>query len=239
MKKIAALSFNDIRNIVRETILMYIILLPIVFAVASRYLVPEAAIWLKPYFDLKPYYSLIAGIFILFCPLLVGMVTGFLLLDERDENTLIAMMITPMPRSGYIVYRVFVGVVLSLIYGVILLPLINLVKIPLFYSIPAVVVAAMEAPLYALFLSVFAGNKVEGFALSKIGSLLIMVPLVIFLVPSKWQLLAGVFPSYWPVKALVTAYQGETGYWLYVCGGVLIHSVYLYLLMKKFNKKIG
>lgn len=39
-----------------------------------------------------------------------GVVTGFLLLDERDDRTLTALQVTPLPLRAYIFYRVTVPI---------------------------------------------------------------------------------------------------------------------------------
>jgi fluoroquinolone transport system permease protein len=38
-------------------------------------------------------------------PALVGMVIGFLLLDQRDDQTLAALQVTPLTLNGYLIYR--------------------------------------------------------------------------------------------------------------------------------------
>ena len=44
---------------------------------------------------------------------LIGWVTGFLLLEDRDEGTLLALDVTPVGKSGFLLYRVGVTATLA------------------------------------------------------------------------------------------------------------------------------
>lgn len=126
---------------------------------------------------------------------LMGWVTGFLLLEDRDEGTLTAIDVTPVGKTGFLGYRVAVTVVI--VFAIVLV------------SVPAVVpeagaatgtllavLIACEAAVVAMLLPALARNKVEGLALTKVMNLAILFPLAAIL-PSPWRYLAGIVPSYW------------------------------------------
>ncbi|NDJ54722.1 MAG: hypothetical protein GYB68_16765, partial [Chloroflexi bacterium] len=98
---LAALGLNDIRNVRRDALLGWMFLLPLLYVAMARWLVP--LIDGNIAFDLSPYYGLIMALVGLATPsMLFGVIIGFMLLDEKDDRTLIAMRVTPLPILGYI-----------------------------------------------------------------------------------------------------------------------------------------
>ena len=238
MKKIVALSYNDLRNVIREPMLLFLTAGPFLLTLAIRWMLPFVAKYFESYIDLRIYYPLIAGFVLIFIPMLLGMLTGFLLLDERDDNVFMTLIVTPLAKNGYIAYRILLPTVISFIYTLIILPLINIVSIDFLTLLPIALLAALEAPIAALYLVVFAGNKVEGLALSKALGIFMIAPLIGYFIDSKWKLLAGLIPFYWPVMTLVVGDYLRLDYWIYLGFGIFIHIILLILLLRRFDKKI-
>ena len=97
-------------------------------------------------------------------PGIVGMVIGFLLLDERDARTLGALRVTPLSMRQYLAYRIVSPLVVGTASTLLAYPLIGITPIPLTPLLPIAAVAGMSAPLLALVLATAAPNKVAGFA---------------------------------------------------------------------------
>ena len=53
----------------------------------------------------------------------------------------------------------------------------------------------------ALFLGSFAQNKVQGFALTKVTGAVLFPPILAWLLPSSWNWLYGILPTFWSMKA--------------------------------------
>ncbi|SKC87981.1 hypothetical protein [Maledivibacter halophilus] len=239
MKKIIALSYNDLKNVIREPMLLFLILGPLVMSLVLRWLIPLLTQYLLPYTDLEGYYPLISGFVLIFTPVLLGMLTGFLLLDERDDHVIITLIITPLAKNDYIVYRVLLPTIISFLYGLLILPLVDLVNVDIITIIPIAILAALEAPLIALYLVVFAGNKVEGLALSKALGIFMLAPIAGYFLDSKLKLLAGFIPFYWPVMALVIGNYSDILYWIHILIGLVIHLIFLKLLLIRFDNRIS
>ncbi|OCL26462.1 hypothetical protein U472_10720 [Orenia metallireducens] len=235
MKRILTLFKNDLKNIIREIMLIYIMSGPIILATLIRYGVPILRERFIEKVDLVNYYPLITGYFILFVPILIGMVSGFLLLDERDEGVVQALVLTPLSKRGYIIYRIFMPMLISLIYILILTPFLGLVEVPVLNLIVVALLSMFESPITALFLTVFAGNKVEGLAFSKGLGLFMMAPLA-RLIESRWTVLARLIPFYWAVESFLVI--GEKGFYFNILIGLLIHLLLLFVLLKKFEAKL-
>ncbi|MNE62362.1 hypothetical protein D3C80_1576370 [compost metagenome] len=97
---------------------------------------------------------------------------------------------------------------------------------------------ALEAPCFTLFLAAFAANKVEGLALSKISGLFIAGAVFVFFVPGPWQLLGIWLPSYWTAQVFLDI---GTASWVTVYIhfgiGLTYHLVLLYMLIKIFERR--
>jgi fluoroquinolone transport system permease protein len=111
------------------------------------------------------------GGYLMTAPGMVGMVIGFLFLDERDARTLTALRTTPLSMRQYLLYRVALPLVLGTASTLIGYPLTGLTPLSLTTLLPIVVVASLSAPLLALVLAVAAPNKVAGFAVVKVLNL--------------------------------------------------------------------
>ncbi len=107
----------DVKNIRREDLLMWIGGLMGLVVVLYRYGVPALAGVLDARlgFDLTPYYDLIMSTYVGTAAGMAGMVIGFLLLDERDENTLTALLVTPLPIGAYLAYRITLPLILGFV----------------------------------------------------------------------------------------------------------------------------
>lgn len=228
----------DVKSVMRDSMLRWMFALPLLIALLMRWGVPAVANRLLTQFgfDLEPYYALIASFMVLISPMLVGVVIGFLLLDQRDDGTLAALQVTPLSLNGFLVYRVtapiFVGVALTLL----VIPLTGLVEMhPLALLVVALGVAPF-GPLYALFLAGFANNKVQGFALMKAAGILSWPPIIAYFLPIVWQWVMGIVPTYWPVKVFWMLEAGESGWLPYLAVGLVFQGLLMLALLRRFNK---
>jgi len=235
VKVIRSLGAADVKNVIRDPFLKWMIPAPFLMAIAFRFLIPEITTMAAPWIALEAYYPLLLSTIVVFIPLMYGIVVGFMLLDERDENTLTALKVTPMSPRKYLLYRVTTPVIVSIVTTMLAYPLVGLVDIGVASLAVVSALASMSAPFIALIFAAFARNKVEGFAIQKMLGGVFMIPLVAYFIPSNWQLLFGVFPTYWPLKAFWVACEGGSGVWIYVLAGILVHMVFIGLLMKRFD----
>jgi fluoroquinolone transport system permease protein len=227
---------TDLRNIRRDPILLWALVLPLVVAVVLRWGVPILGEWLRVRvgFDLAPYHPLIVGSYVLVGPSIVGFIGGFLLLDERDDRVLDAIRVTPVSLDSLLAYRLGVPLILGSLITVIGYPVINLVSVPVTSLVVSTILAACTGPILALLLAGFADNKVSGFALTKLFSAVSNVALVAWFLPMPWQLAAGVVPSYWPMKVVWQTAAGTT--WMgYALAGMAVNGLAIAALLRRFR----
>lgn len=231
---------NDLRNISRDSLLLYVLTLPWLIPVIFRLGIPPLARWLERdlQFVLQPYLPLILSFSILLqVPLIFGVVFGFLLLDEKDEGVLAAVQVTPLSLNGYLRHRLLLVGLLALVYVVLMLPATGLVSwVLLFRLLPLVLLASILGIWSTLFIPVVANNKVEGFALMKAMGLLMLGPLTAFFVQGPWQLLLGIVPSYWLAKSYWLISDGQQA-WLYILAGAAYLKLLVFLFFRRFRRK--
>lgn len=226
----------DFKNIRRDSLLGWLLSAPLFIALLFRFGLPQLNVWSNGRFqtDLTPYYPFLISFLPLFAPGLAGAVIGFLLLDERDERTLTALLVTPLPLNGYLLYRLSLPVLLGFASTLLVYPLIGLLALPwsgLFWSS---LLGALTGPLITMYLATFAENKVSGLALVKILNSLSLIPMAMYFVHSPWQVLAGIMPTYWGMKVFWLAATGQSYGW-YVLGGLLVNTAAIWLFQRRLR----
>ncbi len=237
-----ALGPIDLRSIRRDSFLVWIIPVPLLLGLLLRWAVPEITAWLiRAYgFDFTPYHGLLVSyVTLLLVPVTVGQLVGFLLLDERDDDTLRALLVTPLPLTGYLLYRISVPLLLCTVMGLLAIPLTGLVDMPWRDLLPIFAVATLEAPIVTLLVACVARNKVQGLALAKVISSVQMLPVLAYFLDPPWQYAAALMPNYWVAKAFWLAEAGATSAsWLLVAGGLAYHLLLLWLLLRWFRRVV-
>jgi fluoroquinolone transport system permease protein len=218
-----ALGPVDAKNIRRDPLLAWVGILPFVLALAYR---------LIGRFDLGPYQALIASSFVTAAPGMAGMVAGFLLLDERDEGVLTAIAVTPVPPPTFMLYRISAPLLLGAVMTIVSYPLMGLAPLRLVDLVAVAAVASLLAPATALFLAVFAANKVSGFAMVKILNTVNIAPVAAWFIAPPWQWMAGVVPAYWPMKMVWLASAGEP-YAIEAVAGGMVGAAWIVILRRK------
>lgn len=214
-------------------------MMPLLIALLIRWGTPVAADWLEDFgIDLSAYNVLIASCLVLIAPMLYGVVVGFLLLDQKDDQTLTALRVTPLTAGGYLAYRITIPLILSVVITPVMLALSGLSEIGLGKQLLAGVAAAPFAPAFALFLAAFARNKVQGFALMKAAGVINWPPIIAWFVTSKWQLAFGLCPTYWPVKFYWALAAGTPGAWKHFVMGIVYMSLLVSLLLRRFDRSL-
>lgn len=238
VRAIRGLAPIDAKSVGRDPLLRWMIVMPMLMALLVRLIVAVVTVRLRESyaFDLAPYYALIASFMALIGPMMAGIVIGFLLLDQRDDGTLTALQVTPVSIQGFLVYRLSVLFVFSILMTMIAVPLTGLVEMHPLAVLLVAIVAAPLAPIYALILACFASNKVQGFALMKAVGTLSWPPIIAYFLPTAWQWAMGVVPQFWPVKLFWMLEAGEGGYLPYILVGLTYQALLVMLLLRRYDR---
>jgi fluoroquinolone transport system permease protein len=240
MRTLAAFGRSDLINIWRDSLLVYIVIVPWLMVLLLRLLIPGIGAWFASAhgIDLTAYYPLILSFIVLQTSMMFGVIAGLLVLDERDAHTLTALRVTPLPLFGYVGYRFGMTLLVSIVTLVLVLPLTGLLPLAQLAAVlPAVVLSSLLGPVLALVMVVFANNKLEGLALMKGFGILLLGPLAAYFISSDWQLLFGVLPTYWPARAYWAASSGGAG-WLFLLVGLAYYGLLLAWLLRRFRARL-
>jgi fluoroquinolone transport system permease protein len=240
------LGRNDAKLIGRDSFLIYMFAFAAIIATVLRFGLP----WLNHYLTdngvmpgetipihLAALYPMLVAFMALYTgALLVGTIFGFVLLDERDQNTLKVMLVTPVLLNHYVLYRVTLPAILAFIVILGMALFINQALLPLWQMILISAAAALTAPIASLFFATLAQNKVQGFAYSKFGGISGWFIMIGWFVPEPWQWLCGLFPPFWISKAYWMALAGNGLWWMALIVGIALQMGLIGWLMKRFNK---
>ncbi len=160
-----------------------------------------------------------------------------MLLDEKDDRILMSIQVTPLSIDKYILYRVTTPMLLSYPILLLMIPAIGVTDISLLDLALVSILGAIWAPLLGLLLPIFANNKVEGFVIMKLLGGIMIIPVASFFVAQPYELLFGIMPAYWPIKAFWLAGNDEP-YLTHLVVGIIYTGLLLYLLLKLSRKKV-
>ena len=167
---------------------------------------------------------------------LIGWVSGFLLLEDRDDGPLLAVEVTPVGRSGFLAYRLTISAVITALITALGIALL-LPDASVWLMLVLLLVIPIDTVLASVVLLAFARNKVEGLAVTKLTNILAFAPLLAN-IPSPWRYLAGVFPTYW-IGELVAPEPSALPYWSIAAALAATHAFALALLLRSLSDRVG
>lgn len=239
------LGRNDVKLVGRDNFLIFMLMFAVIIAAVLRFGLP----WLNGYLleqnvlndttfitSLEAVYPMIVAYMSLYTgPLLVGTIFGFMLLDEKDDNTIKAMLVTPVSLRQYLSYRVLAPILLTFLIVLFMILFINQELVPPLQLLLLITGASLTAPIITLFFATFAANKVQGFALSKFGGVSGWTIMLGWFVAPPWQFLIGIFPPFWVSKAYWMVLEGNDLWWAALVIGIITQIVLILFLMRRFN----
>jgi fluoroquinolone transport system permease protein len=202
---LTALVDIDRRTTLRSALLTVVLTGPILLAVALRLGYPPLAGYVHDRFalDLTPYQPiLLASLVVLHVPLIIGMVGALLILDDIDDHTVLILRVSPVTVPRYLAYRAIAVTTVAALMLTITVPLSGLAP-DLPSVLPALALAAAQAPLITLTTTAVARNKVEGLAWLKIlGLVPTGIAPAMWWLPDQAQWPLQALPHYWTADAL-------------------------------------
>jgi fluoroquinolone transport system permease protein len=241
IRAVAAFGRNDIRGTYREPLLWMIVVAPVIWTTGVAILTPMFTEMLSQRydFDLVPYYPLVLTAFLLLTSIIItGAIAAFLVLDELDAGTLIALRVTPVPLSTFFAYRAATVMVVTTVYVIATLSFSGILEPGLIPAlIPIGLLSGLTAVVCLLLIVVVANNKIQGIAMVRaLGMLMAGLPALPWFIDSPWNLAFGVLPPYWAAKAFFVASDHGT-WWPYVVVGAIYNVAIAWPLFRRFLAK--
>ncbi|MFW5852389.1 MAG: hypothetical protein ACOCWB_09200 [Bacteroidota bacterium] len=225
---------NDLKQILRDPIMAILIVAPLLLIIAFKlmvlYLVPFIQTLIE--FDVLPYVDYVLVFVVMMCGAMLGIVTGFMMIDDRDGKIAELMSVTPLGRSGYLINRLLFAAVLAVFYSILSYYVLNVVELPFITILFVSLLSSIYSIIIGLLIFIFADDKVKGLTFAKaINSLSLFA--FTDLLALKWlTVLSWFFPPYW-ISLIVQSPQTFLNYGL----ALLVNFVWLFLLIRHYWKK--
>lgn len=226
----------EFRNMLRDRMYLFFAIFPVILAAIGYFIVD----FISKEAPGSPWANITAMFLILMTGYVYGAITAFTLLDDKDDNVLMSLKITPISVKYYVVVKLIVSYIFGIIATIAVIYGTGFISESSFGVIVLItLIGALQGPGVALIVNSFAQNKVEGFVIMKTTGLLLMLPVIAFFVSGWVQNLLGIAPGYWAARIieleLVPSEEGSII--LTFIGGVLYNMLFLWLLLKLYVKK--
>lgn len=225
---------TDFKQIIRDPIMALLMIIPffliIIFRLMVVFLIPFLLTRIE--FDITPYLFYVYVFIVLMCGAMLGIVTGFMMIDERDGNVAELMSITPLGRGGYLFNRLLFAATFSFFYSFLGYFVLDVVDLPVYTVLFASLLSSNYSIIIGLLIFIFADDKVKGLTFAKaINSLSLFA--FSDLLALKWlTVLSWFFPTYW--MAMVV--QLPHSFLIYGLA-LLVNLVWLGLLIRYYWKR--
>jgi len=230
----------EIKKWLRDPMINFLLLFPIILAVIVRYGVPY--IEEQFHLSLAASYHIIAAGIMLMTAAITGGVIGFSILDDRDDKILYAIDVSPVSFNMFMGFRFAMSFTLTYISCILAILITSFDGIPLYAMLLIPVTISLFSSVTAMFINFFATNKVEGFAMMKAGGMIIIFPIVSMFFTDFKEFLFGFEPNFWTVKALGAAMlpniEFNLGFWGYYPVGLVFVIALNIVVYKIFRKRI-
>lgn len=225
---------NDLRLIMRDTVMVALFLAPLLLIIVFKLVVVF----------LLPYVSSITGIdptvwqpwifvfVILVNSAMLGTVTGFMMLDDKDGNIAELMSVTPLGRSGYLLNRLSLASAMGIFYTILAWLSLNVVTMQLPDLLLLAVLSAVYSAIIGLVLFAGAENKVKGLTFSKALNIFILFAFADLFSLRWFTVLSWFFPPYWISKII-----NEELTWAVAIFSTAVHLAWLVLFVIWYFRK--
>jgi len=231
---------NDARLIWRDGFLLVflMVVLPLL-CLGLNALVPFLGNLVAEWVELEPYYGLIlANVLVAGEPVLLGFIIGILFIEERDEDTLLALQTSPLSLRSFVAYRLLAGMILNVLLTTVGVLAFTLTSVPWLELLASAALASLAVPLVALTYAIFLKNKVQALMWLKPVQVWGGIPTLLFFVPTPWEWIGSVVgPLYYPMRLFWGAAQGQTEWWVLI-PGLIIPGVMLFWLLRRFERTV-
>ena len=225
-----------LKQIWEDSMLVAICGVPILVALVFRFGVPELEALLCQTLDtsafLSEYYLLFDLFMAVMTPYMFTFISTMVMLTELDENIAVYLAVTPLTKKGYIVSRLVLPAIISLVLSAVLLAFFALSP----WTFGGILLAALLSSLLsipvAMLIVTCSHNRVEGMAIAKISGLVLFGLPIPFFLTSGLKYLFAWMPSFWVAKVFVDA-NG----WL-VFPTALVTLIWIWVLYRRFARKM-
>lgn len=207
MRAIGLSFFHMLKLIRQDRMLLAAGLAPLLAGAAIRFAVPlaegslirltgKAAV-------LAPYYALFDLFFACLTPAMFCFIATMVMLEERDDHIDRYLSATALGRSGYEISRIILPALAAFAVTAILLPVFHLAPLSAAEILFLSLAGTLQGIIIALLVVTISSNKLEGMAVTKLSSLMMLGAVVPCFVPAPFSFGFSFLPSFWMGKAMM------------------------------------
>ena len=185
----------------------FMLFYPLLFGLLGRYVLPWADGVSN--FNIDVYADLFVVILGLFTPQIYGAITGFSILDDRDDSILTSIKVTPLSIHQFLSFRLAMVLFFSFISTAFVIWFSNIGNLPAGNILAISFLASFAAPVTGFIINSLAGNKIEGFAIMKASGIIMFLPVAALFFTDVKELIFCIAPGYWPAKAISSIIRGS------------------------------
>ncbi|MBW6502401.1 MAG: hypothetical protein K0B05_13505 [Bacteroidales bacterium] len=218
----------------RDPIMAVLFFAPLLLIIAFKLMV----LFLIPFlltrtgFDASPYLFYVLVFVIMMCGALLGIVTGFMMIDERDGNISELMSVTPLGRGGYLFNRLLFAAASTFLYGILGYYVMDIVELPVIAVLFVSLLSSNYSILIGLLIFSFADDKVKGLTFAKAINALSLFAFTDLLSLRWLTVLSWFFPPYW-ITSVVQHPDSLSVYGL----ALLVNTGWLWVLIRNYWNK--
>jgi len=233
---------NELKNIIRDPMYAFFAVYPFIFGALGYFLVK----FIEEQSENPTWSKMVAMLLVLMTSYVFGAVTGFTLLDDKDDKVLMSLKITPISTKMYVLVKLLIGYVFGFIATLIIIFATGfLANSSIWMILLITIIASMQAPFLALVVNSFADNKVEGFVVMKATGMTLILPAVAFFYTDWKEFFFIIAPGFWPARMVQMEIMPTSifniDYNLPILGYFLVGMAYniliSFLLFKLYSKK--
>ena len=191
----ATMAKFELKNLIREKMTMVMFIYPLLLGGIVKYLIETNVVEGQMKAIIAIMLSLMAGF-------AYGAMAGFSLLDDRDDQVLVSIQISPIPLALYVWFKVLFITGLAVLAGFFLIWYIGVVIMTTGEILLVSILSALQVPTVTFLINAFAKNKVEGFVTMKAVGFLLLFPVGSFFFLDAKEWLFAIGPGHWAAKAV-------------------------------------
>lgn len=185
----------ELKNLLRNKMTVVMIFYPLILGWLGRHLivnnlVPDEAL------------ALTAMLMTVLVGFAYGAMAGFSLLDDRDDQVLLSIQISPVPLNLYIWFKITFAYIFALVGGFFIVWFSGAIMLSAGDILLIAALSALQTPIIAFLVNAFAHNKVEGFVTMKASGFLLLFPIGSFFFLDAKEWLFAIAPAFWAAKAV-------------------------------------
>ncbi len=191
---------SDLKQIKSDPVISILYIGPILLFIFVLLAIQYLPIYLDQYFNLLDYKSYILAGTLALTNGLLGIATGFMMIDDKDGKIYELMQITPLGRKGYLINRLFIPGVMAILYTLIFIYFMY--PLSFIQNIFLVIMCFIQSAIFAIALFHLADDQVKGLTYAKGLNIVIIFVFTKLIKNDVLRLFAKIIPTYWLTEAI-------------------------------------